>query len=236
MWSSREVVAAETAELGWFVSQKHKMNGRQDLFICPTKIRIDDVDLGYSVIADSNSKALTVINSSKRVRFRQPLDRIVSKIARASIYINIEIPPTAAWKKCDEPRVSGPRMACYTCDEKGNEFSGQGRGGYLAGKKRKLNVRHTVWFSEDIQIFKSLSNVIGDMQGSPHLGGVPLRMQSQTSDLEPPVLQFDTLRASRQKISSKQFIIPANFKDAKHISEVTSGDSGLLEELLGGKH
>lgn len=235
-WSSCEVVGAETAESGWVISQKHKMNGRQDLLICPTKIRIDNIDLGYSVIADANSKSVTVFNASKCVRFRQPIDRIVSKIARASIYINIEIPLITAWTKITEQRISGMRSECYSCDEKASKFSGQGRGGYLAGKKRSVIVTHTVWFNKEIPIAKSLSTVVSDLQGAPHLGGIALRMQSQSTNLEAPTLQFDTIRIARQKISSKQFVVPANFKDAKHISEVTSGDSALLEELLGGTH
>lgn len=212
------------------------MNGRQEMFICAKKIRIDNLDLGYSVIADADSKSLTVINIPKRLRFRQPIDRIVSKIGRASIYANIETPALSAWKRCKDEQLIGFKGVCYCCVEKTSEFSGRGRGGYLSGKRTPLTVTHVIIYDMEIPLSKSLSNVINDFQGTPQLGGVPIKMQNQYSDNSPTIVQFDTLKMSRQKHSAKLFAIDPSYKEAKQITQVTTGDSSLLEELLGGKH
>ncbi len=79
--------SADDSQRGWILKQKHITNGRQSLFVSPKKLRIDNMDTGYSMIADAPRGTLTLHNKSKQLRITIPITEFNSKLARAFVYI-----------------------------------------------------------------------------------------------------------------------------------------------------
>lgn len=110
-------------------------------------------------------------------------------------------------------------------------FKGSKKGGFLAGAKHQVPVRHTIIVSKDIPIARPLSKLLSELQGLPDLGGVPLR----TASYFPPTDVRYGLETEAKKsggIDPAKFTVPASYKQVKNISEVTSRDPSVLTDFL----
>lgn len=222
-------VAANGVEDGFVISQKHTCNGKQVLYICPNKIRIDNLDPGYSIIADATNGSMWFISTKKQLRFRQPIGKYKSKLAKMSFYANLEIPSVSTWQRCYDEQILNLKGTCYCSQDAINRFSGSG--GYLVSKSRKSVLRYSVYVCKAIRVAKSLEVMLNELQGTPQIGGVPLKFITQTGDQRK--YKIETLKVSRQSIAREKWAVPAQYKEAKSEVAVTSGDSSLLEEFVG---
>lgn len=232
---SKPAVCANKGELGWLLEQKHNMNGRQRMFISLTKVRVDNLDLGYSLVADVAHSTVSVFHPKKKLRYSTPLEKFSWRLSKAFLYANAEAPPAAKWKKVASGRTNDLTSDCFRCSEETTYFRGSKvGGGYLAGSKRKATVTYSVFVTNEIATSSALVKVIDELQGVPPLiPGFPLFMKSYYSDTRTTRIPIETKEVKKQKLADSVWYVPSGYKTAKNISEVTSGDMTFLQDLVG---
>ncbi len=220
-------------EPGWMIQQKHIMNGRQRLLITPTKLRVDNLELGYSLIADSKLSTISAFNSKRGLRFSMPIEKFRWRLAKAFLYANAEAPEVSMWKKVESVKIQNTLADCFRCSEETTYFKGSKvGGGFLAGAKRKATITYSLFVTKEIPIAPVLMRVIDELEGVPQFSGVPLFMKSFYGDTRTNRIPFETTEIRRQKFKSSIWTVPNQYKTAKDISEITSGDMGFLQDLV----
>lgn len=228
-------IAAGPAKIdGWKFSQKHNINGRQNIFICKKAVRIDNLDLGYSMIADATAGTVVLFNSNKKLRHTKRLNEFAHQLARPFMYASSDIPPVSGWKKNGITSAGNIKAEWYRTEEGTTFFAGNRKsGGFLAGPKREATETHDLLICRETGVAPVLSKFLSEFQCTPDIGGVPFELRTKYSDSKNVRVIFHTVGTSHDKFDSNTWSVPPQCKETSNESSVTSGDGSLLEEIVG---
>jgi|AGTN01.3.fsa_nt_gi hypothetical protein len=227
---SRGSVCASSTSC-WQITQKHKLNGKQVLFVGENKWRLENKDLGYDLIADASTGTINVFNKSKKLRFKSPFANFDCTSVRLFRVVSGEELKDLKWKPLPRKDSAPVATSYYQAETERTCFRGSPSGGYLAGTKYIARIRYTMAISNQIKMQPELAKVLSDFQGTPDLGGVPLREIIEFSD-KPPTKNIDTLAIKHMNTPAQIWKVPDTYKETVQIGDVvTSGDSTLLEDF-----
>ncbi len=219
----------------YFLKQKHGFNGNQSLYIGKNMWRLDNPDLGYSLIAFGGSGKVSVFNLKKKLRFDSPLKTFscqTTKLFRIAAGENLN---AMKWQRAEKKEMTGTgKSTCFNAKEVRTYFRGSQSGGFLSGDKYHVEVRYRVWISDDIAVSRPLSRILADFQGTPDLGGIPLKEITEYSDRKEQKLNLETVELRRERFSDATWQVPVNCTFAKELADVISTtDKSELEDLIG---
>ena len=219
--------------VGWKLVQKQIFNGHQTIYLFPATIKIENHDLGYTLILDSGKNTANIFSNSKKLRCSIPIEKFHNSVA-STLSIAGECPAGLPWSKTGGPRLKefGDLSGrWYSADEAKNIFAGSKHGGYLAGARRIEHVQHLLFVTNSIVVDPALKKIICQLQGEPQLGGVSLMQYSRCKENGKTVNWLTTEHVEKVKWSQVDWKIPA-FKVADQSEIISSGESNMIEDLF----
>lgn len=216
----------------WRLRQNHKLNGKQNLYIGENKWRLENTDLGYTLIADGSKGMIDVFNKNKKLRYRSRFADFNCNAVRLVRVVSGEELKDLSWKRISNknslrrsPQTYFQATTERTC------FRGSSSGGFLAGAKYKVHVRYTLAVSNEIKLPGNTAKVLSDFQGAPNLG-IPVQEIIEYSDRSKPTCNLETIEMMHVPMTANLWIAPKEYKETKQIADVvTSGDTSLLEDF-----
>jgi len=218
---------------GWMLKQRHAMHGQQTLYIEQKALRIDNEHEGISYIANAVSGKVTVVNSAKKVCCTIAIDRFHNRLMQiVSGAGSDDDLPSFHWNPTKKTTDSGPGHAEWY--KATGIYHGMGeQSGYLSGKPYTQQSSYQLLISRDVLICNTLSKLLAEIQCTPDLHGVPLREITQYGPKDRQRINLITQELKPIKISAERWKVLQSYRTVDSINEVTSGDSGLLNQFLG---
>ena len=226
-------VASQSSD--YFLKQKHGFNGNQNLYFGKNKWRLDNPDLGYSIIADGESGKISLFNLKKKLRFESPLKDFNCHTAKLCRIVAGENLSELKWRRIGDSKLPEfARSVRYQATETRTYFRGSQSGGYLSGSKYFVKVKYTVWIDHETSIPKQLSRILAEFQGTPDLGGVPVKQITEYSDKANPRSNLETLLVRRERSGAEIWRTPESCSRTSKLADVVSTtDESMLKDLIG---
>lgn len=225
--------AATKASLkGWMLEQKHAANGHQIIYVFPEKLRVENTDIGNTLIADEQSGKVWVFSDRRKLACCVDWNRFEHSFSKM-MQVGGENTSKLSWKLSKEPEktvVAGLATRAYKASDEKLYFKGGG-GGFMSGGSKHVKVSYTSYIAETIPISPRNCKVLAEMQTMAVLGGVPLR---GTLHREGRVrTDLDTISAKQVPNDNKLWAVP-KYKLAASVGDVTNvTDEGFIQDLLG---
>ncbi len=229
-------VGAEAAPAfkGWLLTQKHSANGNQRIYVFPERLRIENIDLGNTLIADSQTGKVWVFNDTRKILCCDRWDRFEHSFSKM-MSVGGESIAKLKWSKAKNPSntlVAGLATNCYKAYDEKLYFKGGG-GGYVSGDSRMIDVEHTMYLANKIRTSPKLVKVLSEMQTAPILDGVPLKQTSYFTQHKKLRVFLDTRDAKEIGDDKKFWAIP-KYKLVPTVADVANvTDRGFLEDVMG---
>ncbi len=226
------------SEKGWLLTQTHPANGKQKVFVFPSHLRIENPNLGYTVVADADSGNVWTFNDARKMVCCLKWDRFEHNFSNL-LDLGGENMARMKWSPAKEkkgPVILGLETETY--EAKGDRFTFKGsggRGGFISGGGKTENIDFTVYTARKIVTNSKLLKVLCQMETIPIMGGVPLRQTSYYPNRNPKILRvrFDTSAARKISDDKKLWAIP-KYKTVVTVTEVASQtDKAFIKDLLG---
>jgi len=223
----------EANSKGWLLKQKHCANGEQRVYILPQHLRVENVHLGTTVIADAQTGKVWLFSDERKISCCVNWDKFEHSFSKI-MQIGGESLPQLKWNRAKDskgPVIAGfPTTKYVTSDEK--MYFGGGGGGFLSGGGRKVMVDCTIYATNNITTSPKILKVLSEMQTTPVLSGVPLQEISFYRDRKKTKTYLNTLSATQITDDKKFWAIP-KYKQVATPNQVTSvTDGGLLEDMV----
>lgn len=218
---------------GWMLVQEHAVNGKQVLYIAPHSLRIDNMNIGYTVIADSKTQTIDFFNDRRKLRYKAPLKSFNYELVKMVRSMLGDDPTAVQWKKVKDGSVGNLGVKCYEASDTSTTFSGSRNGGYLAGAKHVATVHFSLSVSKDILTTKEFSRLVAELEGTPDLGGIPIRQFCTFSDSAAVRTNLETTEGKHIAIDTTKWQVPTGYKQANKLSEIMSLEIPGVEDLLG---
>ncbi len=217
------------------LKQKHGFNGNQRLCVGKNMWRLDNPDLGYTVVANDVSGKITVFSVKKKLRFDAPLKDFNCQTVKLFKIAAGESLNEMKWNRIGKRELPDTgKTTCFQATETRTCFRGSQSGGFLSGSKYQVKVKYTVWISDDILVSKQLSRILAEFQGTPDLGGVPVKRITEYSDRDKPTINLETTLIGRERLSAVTWKTPALFSSAHKLADViNTTDESVLQDLIG---
>src|SRR5262249_4312030 len=156
--------------------QKHAVNGQEVCYIAPGLLRIENQNIGYTVIADAKAETISFFHDKKKLCFKKRLKDFNYQQVKLIGAIMSEDSAAMRWHKSEDTSLGNQRVSLYKASETRVSFSGSRvGGGYLAGAKRNVLVNLNLYVSKDIVVPKELSRAYAELQGTPDVGGIAIQ-------------------------------------------------------------
>lgn len=231
--ASQTCLASQSSD--YLLKQKHGFNGIQNLYIGKNKWRLDNVDLRYSIIANGESGKISVFNLEKKLRFESPLRDFHCQTAKLCRIVSGENLKEMKWSRIGDSQLpeSGKNLLFQTTETR-TYFHGSQSGGFLSGSKYFVKVKYTVWISSEISISKQLSRILAEFQGTPDLGGVPIKQITEYSDKANPRTNLETILVKRERHRAEIWRTPELCLQTRKLADVVNTtDESMLKDLIG---
>jgi hypothetical protein len=232
--SANNSVAAAPTGKGWQLTQKHSANGTQRIFVFPQHLRIENLDLGNTVIADGDTGKVWIFNDTRKISCCVNWDKFEHSFSKF-MSVGGENVGKLKWTKTKDPKktvIAGLDTSCYKAFDEKLYFKGGG-GGFVAGGSRMINVEHTLYLASKIKTSPKLIKVLSEMQTGPTLDGIPLKQTSFFAQHNKLKVFLDTLTAKEISDDKKFWTIP-KYKVVPTIADVANvTDKGFIEDLIG---
>jgi hypothetical protein len=226
--------SAQTGVKGWLLTQNHSANGTQHVYVFPMRLRIENIDLGNTVIADAQTGRVWVFNDSRKILCSVTWDRFEHSFSKI-MSVGGESIAKLKWAKASDPKktvIAGLSTNCYKAYDEKLYFKGGG-GGFVSGGSRMIDVEHTMYLASKIKTSPRLVKVFSEMQTAPTLDGVPLKQTSFFRQHSKLKVFLDTLAAKEVGDDKKFWTIP-KYKQVPTVADVTNvTDRGFLEDVMG---
>ena len=233
-FSADNAALAAPSATGWLLSQKHTANGRQLVYVFPEKLRVENVKMGYTLVADAPSGKVWIFNDQRRIMCCVPWDKFEHSFSKM-MEIGGENISKLKWAKAKDPKntvSSGLKTHCFKATDEKLYFKGGG-GGFVSGGSRMVKVDYTIYVAEKITTSPKLLKVLAEMQTSPVLDGVPLREESFFNDYRKQRVFLETQEAKQIPDDKKLWDIP-KYRQVRTVTEVTNmTDQTFIEDILG---
>lgn len=219
--------------MGWRLSQAQLFNGNQKVYVFPTRVKIENSDLGYTLIMDEPSAVVDIFNDHKKLRCRVPLNKFHSSVA-STLSVAGECPAGLPWVKTRAPQpkdLANVPGTWYLATEAKNLFAGSEHGGYLAGAKRVEHAKHMLFVSSAVVVAPALNKIFCELQGEPRLDGFPLLQFVHFVETGRSKYWLQTTRADKIRFDQVDWKIP-DYKEGSQLDVLTSKESRILEELF----
>lgn len=228
--------AATTQESkGWLLKQQHTANGQQNVYVFPEHLRIENVDIGHTVIADAKSGKVWLFSDERKVQCCVNWDKFEHTFSKI-MQIGGENISKMQWTKAKDskgPLTAGLETTKYVSSEEKLYFGGGRSGGFISGGGRKIKVDCTLYIADKIKTSPRLIKVFAEMQTTPILGGIPLQEMSFYHSRNKEKVYLKTLSAKQISDDPKLWAIP-KYKLVDKPQQVTSvTDSDLIEDMIG---
>lgn len=215
----------------WRLEQKHKLNGRQILLIGDNKWRLENRDLGYTLIADGPKAVVYAFNKNKNLRCSSSFADFNCSAVRLVRVVSGEELKDLTWKPIPHKGSARHPNSYYQATAERTCFKGSKSGGFLAGAKYSVKVRYTLAVSNEIKLPANVAKVLADFQGTPAFG-VPTQEIFEAADRGAPTSNLETVDIKRIADSQSIWTVPGGYKETKQIADVvTSGDTTLFEDF-----
>lgn len=226
-------IAAPTLS-GWVLKQKHSANGEQVIYIFPQRLRIENLQLGLTIVGDAQTGKVWLFNNNRKLSCCVNWDKFEHNFAKI-MQMGGESLPHFKWTKAKDPKgpvVAGLATTRFVSSDEKLYFGGGG-GGFISGGGKKIRVDYTIYAADKIQTSPRMHKVLAEMQTTPNLGSVPLEEISHYSDNNKNRTFLRTLSAKQIPDEKKLWEIP-NYKQVATQNDVASvTDAGFLEDMVG---
>lgn len=218
---------------GWLLRQTHSANGEQRVYVFPEHLRIENLHLGTTVVADARTGKAWVFNDQRKVCCCVNWDKFEHSFAKI-MQLGGESLPHLKWTQVKDKKntvIAGlPTNKFMAVDEK--LYFGGGGGGFISGAGKMVLIDYTIYTASKIVTSPKLLKVLADMQTTPVLSGVPLQQMS-LYDKKRERIFLNTREAKQIPEDKKLWLIP-KYKQVSTLAQVNSlTDSGLLEDMMG---
>lgn len=225
---------AEANPKGWLLNQKHSANGEQKIYVFPQRLRIENTQLGLTIVGDAQTGKVWLFNDRRKLSCCVNWDKFEHNFAQI-MQMGGESLPHFKWVKAKNskgPTVAGLTTTTFISSDEKLYFGGGG-GGFIAGGGKKIRVDYTIYIAEKIQTSPRMLKVLAEMQTAPNLGGVPLQEISHYSDNNKERIFLRTRSAEQIPDDKKLWEIP-KYKQVATQNDVASvTDAGFLEDMVG---
>ncbi len=219
---------------GWRLTQKHSANGRQNIYVFPERLRVENVDLGYCLIADAQTGKVWVFNDSRKISCSVNWDKFEHSFAKF-MSVGGENIAKLKWSRAKDPKktaIFGLATHCFKAHDDKLYFRGGG-GGFVSGGSRVINVEHTMYLADKIKTSPKLIKVFSEMQTVPVLDAVPLKETSFYAEHNKLKTYLDTLAVKEIGDDKKLWTLPKYQQMPKVADVVNVTDKGFLEDIMG---
>ena len=220
-------------EHGWKLSQKHIFNGREEVYIFPSLLKVKFVDLGYTLISDNKVGTVSVYSDSKKIRCLLPIDKFHSSIS-STLSIASECPAGLSWRPCTVRSPGEPAKIAgkwYSAVELKNMFKGSPHGGFLAGGRRVEHCTHMLFVTDSIKVAPRLNKIFCEMQGEPDLQALPLNQFCNYLETHDRKSWLKTEVLEPVKLDLLSMKVP-DYPLASQLDVTTPSQSNIFEDLL----
>ena len=220
--------------MGWMLKQKHGANGEQVIYVFPQHLRIENTQLGLTIVGDAQTGKVWLFNDRRKLSCCVNWDKFEHSFAKI-MQMGGESLPHLNWSKAKNskgPTIAGlPTTKYVTTDEK--LYFGGGGGGFISGGGKKVIIDYTIFVANKIETSPKLLKVLSEMQTTPTLKGVPLQEISFYNDNKKERIFLRTLSAKQIPDDKKLWNIP-KYKQVATQNDVASvTDTGFLEDMVG---
>ncbi len=226
--------ATPPVSTGWLLTQKHNANGNQRVYVFPQHLRVENLDLGHTVIADAQTGKVWIFNDTRKISCCVNWDKFEHSFSKF-MSVGGENLAKLKWTRTKDPKntvLAGLPTNCFKAFDEKLYFKGGG-GGFVAGGSRMINVEHTLFLASKIKTSPKLIKVFSEIQTGPTLDGIPLKQTSFFAQHNKLKTFLDTLTAKEISNDKKFWTIP-KYKEVPTIADVANvTDKGFIEDLIG---
>lgn len=178
----------------WVVHQDIPAAGRSDVIFTDQAVRVNDIARGYSAVMSAPKWQPVFFAETRKVMCITTVSEINGGFAaRFRGFASTGTMSKTAWKAASESKV---------CDRKVQVYS----------KIDEPNSRWKYYGCKDIPVNSKIVSLVSAMYGVSDLGQFPLRFQTGHTKAR---IVLDTLSLKQEKVDSKIFAAPVNYKKVK---------------------
>lgn len=227
-------MAAPAHVKGWLLTQRHSANGIQQIYVFPERLRVENKDLGHTLIADAKTGKVWVFNDTRKISCCVNWDRFEHSFSQM-MSVGGENISKLKWSRTKDSKrtaVAGLPTNCYKAYDEKLYFK-RGNGSFIAGSGHMIDVEYTLYVASKIKTSPRLVKVFSEMQTAPTLDGLPLKQTSYFRQHNKLRRFLDTLAAKEISDDKKFWAVP-KYKVVPTIADVANiTDRSFLEDVMG---